>query len=215
MGQDIDKPVTVWDDMFLPSEVGLCISNFQYTGADGVTRPLVSTVETLNRAAGRPQVLDVPRLQWPRMLVASVLFSGIIVLLYVFLREKKGFGIFTGLLHSSLGLFFGITGSMLFFMTFISDHDYCYHNINILFINPLLLAAIPLGLIFGFTKIKKRRFVAARLLRALWSYVFLGGLLTVAVKLSPSFFQQNQVDLALVMPIAVTMVFIMAKINKS
>ena len=214
MGQDIDRPITVWDEMFLPSEIAMRAMEFHYTDAGGKDRALVSSVEVLNRSKGRPAVLDVPRIQWPRELMFSVFISGLIVLLYLFRGKEKGFMVFMGVLQSLLGLFFGIAGSALFFMSFFTNHDYTYHNSNIFFVNPLLLAIIPIGIIYAFTKDAKRRFVAARLLRAFWTYVVLGGLLTMVIKLSPSFYQQNQVDQALVMPLAFTLLVIMARLGR-
>jgi len=214
MGQDIDRPITVWEEMFLPSEIAKRVCDFSYAGPDGKEIPLVSSVEIRNKAIGRPVVLDTPRRQWPRELFISVLFSALVFLRYLFWGERKGFRIFMGIIHSLLGLFFGIAGSLLFFMSFFTNHDYTYHNSNIFFVNPLLLAAIPLGLIFAFTGNEKKRFITGRLLRTLWTYVLLGGLFTMAIKLSPAFYQQNQVDQALVLPIALTMIIVMARMNR-
>jgi len=214
MGQDIDKPITVWDDMFLPSEIGMRIKDYRYQDSYGNERNLVSHVEVLNKSTGRPIVLDVPRKQWPRELFVSLVFSALPVSVYLFCgkkeSKKKFIGIFLGLAQSLLGLFFGIAGSMLFFLTFFTDHDYTYHNSNIFFVNPLFLAAIPLGLIFAFTRNEKKRFVAALLSRVFWSCVLLGGFLTMAIKLSPAFYQQNQVTQALVLPTALTMLILMS-----
>ena len=214
MGQNIDRPITVWEEMFLPSEIAKRINECSVTWEDGKERPLVSSVEIIHRAK-RPAVLDVPRLQWPRELIFSLLFSS--VLLFFFLRQgsRKSFRISIGLIQSLLGLFFGIAGSMLFFMTFFTNHDYTYHNSNIFFVNPFFLALIPLGLIFAFTGSLKKRFVAGQLLRLFWAYVLLGGFLTMFIKISPAFYQQNQVDQALVMPIALVMVFIMSRSGKT
>jgi len=214
MGQNIDRHITVWEEMFLPSEIAKRINECSVTWEDGKERPLVSSVEIIHRAK-RPAVLDVPRLQWPRELIFSFLFSS--VLLFFFLRQgnRKSYRISIGLIQSLLGLFFGIAGSMLFFMTFFTNHDYTYHNSNIFFVNPFFLALIPLGLIFAFTGSLKKRFVAGQLLRLFWAYVLLGGFLTMFIKISPAFYQQNQVDQALVMPIALVMVFIMSRSGKT
>jgi len=214
MGQDIDRPITIWDEMFLPSEIALRIKDFRYTDPRGQERKLVSAVEILNTSHGRPLVLDVPRIQWPRELAASLLFSCVVSLVYFLLKSRKIRRIFLGILQSLLGLFFGTAGSLLFFMSFFTNHDYTYHNSNVLFVNPLFYAAIPLGLIFGFTKNKKKLFITARLLRIFWLYVLLGGLLTMAIKLSPAFYQQNQVDQALILPIALTMILIATKASE-
>jgi hypothetical protein len=217
MGQNIDLPLTVWDDMFLPSEIGLRLAEFSYAAADGVERPLVSNVERYHLAQGRPAVLDIPRLKWPGTLLFSFLFSSIIVILCIciclFDRRRPvarpRFRVFFGITQSLLGLFFGITGSVLFFLQFLTAHDYTYDNINIIFVNPLLLLLIPLGLSITFSASEKKRFRAARFSKILWVYVFGFGLLSMLLKLFPGFFQQNQIDLALVLPIALAMIVIL------
>jgi hypothetical protein len=214
MGQGIDRPIAVWEEMFLPSEIALRIKDFRYTGGDGRERVLVSAVETVNVSKGRPVVLDIPRRQWPRELFLSLLVSVLFLSLFFLRGERKGFRIFIGLAQSFLGFFFGIAGSILFFMTFFTDHDYTYHNINILFVNPLFFAAIPLGIILSFSKNGKKRFVAARLLRAFWFYVTLGAILTMAIKLSPDFYQQNQVTQALVLPLSLTLFFLSSLLGR-
>ena len=209
MGQDIDRPITVWDDMFLPSEIGMRIKDFRYIDVSGIEKPLVNSVEVLHTSQGRPAVLDVPRRQWPRELVVSLSFSAILVFAHFLWGKRKYFRAFFGIVQSTIGLFFGAAGGLLFFLTFFTDHDYAYHNSNILFVNPLFLLVIPLGLIYGFVKNDKKRFLAARLLKVFWAYVFLGGLLTMVIKLLPVFYQQNQVTQALVMPLALALFFLM------
>ncbi|MDR3336711.1 MAG: DUF4105 domain-containing protein, partial [Treponema sp.] len=217
MGQDIDTSITVWDEMFLPQEIGNRMLYFRYTDVFGAERDLVSSVEVLNRAINRPQVLEVPRKQWPRELILGV---GIGVLLWIFygirLKDEKTGRILLGISQSILGFFFGGAGLVLLFMTFFTNHDYTYHNSNIIFINPLLLAAVPLGLMMARRERKgswgdwrssrnKKSPSAERLLGILWAYVFLGGIATMGIKLLPWFYQQNQVTQALVLPFALTL----------
>lgn len=217
MGQDIDRPITVWDDMFLPSEVTLRISDFRFIDRYGQERQLVSDREVFFQSQGRPIVLDEPRLQWPRTLLASMLFSGILLGLNFAGRKlknnefRKGVKIFFGLLQSFLGLFFGIAGSMLFFMATFTEHDYTFNNLNLLFVNPLFLILVPLGLNLAFSKNEKKRSKAKRFSKFFWAYVFIGGVLTMVLKIFPAFFQQNQVDLALILPITLTMFYISAQ----
>jgi hypothetical protein len=210
MGQDIDTPLTVWQEMFLPQEIGDRILDFTYTDDGGRERKLVSSVEVLNRAVNRPQVLAVPRIQWPRELAVGLAVSVLLVSFMYIRRKRPAAGrVLLGVSHAILGLFFGAAGSVLFFMTFFTNHDYTYHNINVIFVNPLLLAAVPLGILMA--KKPQRagepsgRFSPEALLHILWTYVFLGGVLSMALKLLPWFYQQNQVDLAFILPIALTM----------
>jgi len=213
MGQGIDGPITEWEEMFLPSEIENRIKNFRYMDGDGNERSLVSSTEIFHISRERPIVLEVPPKRWPKEFFVGLLFSSLLLVLF-FLRKKFRAGrVIMGLLQSALGLFFGIMGSVLFFLTFFTNHDYAFHNSNVFFVNPLFLAVIPLSLIFTFSKNAKKRFVTARLLRYFWAYVLLGGLFVFAIKLSPDFYQQNLADLALVMPIAVTMIYIMMRLG--
>ena len=209
MGQDIDVPITIWQEMFLPAEIGLRISDFTYTDSAGIERPLVSSVEVLNRAKNRPAVLDVPRRQWPYELVVGILLAAMLVCFIRVSARRPLLGRrLLALTQSALGLFFGIMGSLLFFMTFFTNHDYSWHNSNILFINPLLLAAVPLGVIAAADKRAIKRWFAEQFLRALWTCVLFGGLLSMLIKLTPNFYQQNQVTQALVLPFALVLSYI-------
>ena len=214
MGQGIDRPIRVWDEMFLPSELAKRVYNFYFTDADGNERRLVSSVDIVYKAVGRPAVLDAPRLQWPRQLLVSFLFSGLLVFLYLRCGKQNRFRVFWGTLQSLAGFFFGLAGSMLFFLSFFTNHDYTFYNINILFVNPLFLAAVPLGLRFAFTADEKKRAAALRLLRLLWAYVLFGGLITIVVRIFPAFYQQNQVTQALMLPLALCMVLLMTRMQQ-
>jgi hypothetical protein len=215
MGQDIDTPLTVWQEMFLPQEIANRIRDFTYTDPEGRVRKFVTSVEVLNRAVNRPPVLEFPRKQWPRELAVGIA-AAVILVIFMHVRRKKPIAgrILLGVSQAVLGLFFGVAGSLLFFMSFFTNHDYTYHNSNIIYINPLLLAAVPLGIMMakgpknkGETGGDSRsgRFSPERLLRVLWTYVFLGGILTMVMKILPWFYQQNQVDLALILPFALVL----------
>ena len=201
MGQDIDTPITIWEEMFLPQEIGAHIQDFTYRDAAGIERKLVRSVEVLNRAVNRPQVLDAPRRQWPWELALGVLIAALLVLCAGLRRRDGRIGRagqwLWGLSQGVIGLFFGAAGTLLFFLSFFTNHDYAYHNSNVLFVNPLLLAALPLGILTA-----RGKALPERLLRLLWTYVLFGGLLTMAIKLLPGFWQQNQVTQALVLPFA-------------
>ena len=214
MGQGIDRPITVWDDMFLPSEIILRAENFYYTDIYGETRPLVTSVETVNLSRNRPIVLDEPKAVWHYVLIFSSVFSLLLFASYLIWYKRKCFRVSMGLINSALGFFFGLAGSMLFFMTFFTDHDYTYNNLNVIFVNPIILAAIPLGLSYGFSGKTKKRKKSSGLLAVLWLYVFLGGLLTIVLNMFPPFYLQNQVTLSLVLPIAFVMFLIMYKIKQ-
>jgi hypothetical protein len=211
MGQDIDAPITVWQEMFLPQKIGDCIRDFTYTDPKGTVRKLVTSVEALNKAVNRPQVLAVPRRQWPRELAVGTAAALLLCVFARIRRKRPAAGrILLGVSQALLGLFFGIAGLLLFFMAFFTNHDYTYHNSNLIYVNPLLLAALPLGVMMARGRNAKRasrvsRFSPERLLCILWIYVFMGGVLTLVLRLLPWFYHQNQVDLALILPIALAL----------
>jgi hypothetical protein len=203
MGQDIDKPTTVWEEMFLPSEVGRRIAEFSYNDSDGVSRQLVSDIVIVNRAIGRPAVLDIPRKQWPRELAFGAALMLLICVFYFVQAKKPGLGqILVGLSQSFAGLFFGIAALLLFFMSCFTNHDYTYHNMNLIFANPLLLAAVPLGILYAKAPNARARELPELLLRLLWLMVLLGIIVSMLLKLLPWFFQANLVDQMLMLPIA-------------
>jgi hypothetical protein len=203
MGQDIDTPLTVWEEMFLPAEIGSRIADFTYRDADGIERKLVTAVEVRNRGVNRPAILAAPPRKWIPALLIGLGLAGTLGLMRGLRKRRPRLSrMLLGLSQSVLGLFFGITGSLLCFMSFFTNHDYTYHNSNLLFINPLLLGAVPLGLMVALGKEPSRRIRAEFGLKALWTMVLLGSLLSMAIKLFPGFYQQNQVSQALVTPFA-------------
>jgi hypothetical protein len=203
MGRGIDRPITVWDEMFLPAEVGARVEEFSYTGDDGRERRLVSGVETVNTAVGRPPVLAVPRKQWPRELAAGCAAALVFIILLVFKgRGNRAADNIWAAGQGAAGLFLGVAGLVLFFMAFFTNHDYTYGNINLVYINPLLLAAAPLGVLYLVSPSPQERYKRGLAIKILWSYVLVSGFVVMALRLVPPLYQVNLVTLALVMPCA-------------
>ncbi|MDR2864266.1 MAG: DUF4105 domain-containing protein [Spirochaetaceae bacterium] len=206
MGQVIDNQISVKEEMFLPDETGNFIENFTYIDGNGKEQKLCSEVTKLYSAQGRPPALDSPRSNIISSLVAGILIAA----LFWFIQRlgnkfpvvgRKLFGIGNTL----LGLVAGIPGSVLFFMEFFTNHDYTYQNSNILFANPLLLFAIPFGLMFAFGKNEKKLRFRMGVLRILWTYVFLGASLAIIIKISPVYHQDNWAQLALILPVSIVL----------
>jgi hypothetical protein len=148
-------------------------------------------------------VLERPRRQWVRELILGLCIAALLLLVR-FLGDKypgPG-GVAWGALQGLLGLFFALTGTVLAFMTFFTNHDYTWHNINVLFVNPLWFAAVVWSFRFTFAATWGRRLRPEFLLKCFWTVVFALCLLTIPIKLLPFFYQQNQVTQALLLPIA-------------
>jgi len=203
MGQDIDTPITVWEEMFLPAEIGTRISEFEYTDARGIAHPLVLDREVIYQSHGRPPVLDSPRMQWPRELALGLLVALFLAALFYLQSKSPAAGqVALGLSHSLFGLFFGGAGLLLFFMSGFTSHDYTFHNANLYFANPLLLIAFPLGIRYAISKNYDKRLRTEFMLRLLWLLVVLGIFISMLIKVSPRFWQDNLTDQMLMLPIA-------------
>ncbi|MCL2762196.1 MAG: DUF4105 domain-containing protein [Treponema sp.] len=206
MGQNIDVPMTALEEMFLPSEVAARITNFTYIDSNDVPRPLVSEVEVVHLVEDRPPVLDIPRKQWPYQLVFSLFISLILGCLFFLQSKSAAHGqVALGIVHSLFGLFFGTAGLTLFFLVNFTSHDYAFNNANLFFCNPLLLAAFPLGIRYATSSTYTKRLRTECMLRLLWLLVALGILVSMVIKLFPSFWQQNLTDQMLMLPIALVL----------
>jgi hypothetical protein len=201
MGQDLDRPITVWDEMFLPGEIGRNIVNFRYRDGSGNERNLVSAVEVLNTTKERPPILNKPLTVWPYYLGLGIITAALLLLVNR-LRAKhpRTGGIVSGILHIAFGLFFGVAGCVLTFGLFFMNNDYIQQNISILFVNPLLLVMVPLGVLEAAHKCS--RVEPEKWLKRAWTYVFAAGMLTVLIKALPVFYQQNQSIQAVILPVA-------------
>ena len=207
MGQVIDVPTTVWDEMFLPSEAARNIADFEFVDPDGVTRRLVSDREEVFMSQGRPQVLQTPLVQWPRQLAFSLGLSLVLGGLFlVQARKSPALGqVVLGICHSLFGLLFGGAGLMLFFLANFTEHDYTFGNANILFSGPLLLALVPLGIRYAVADNYHKRLWPEFWIRVLWLLVVLGIFASMLIRLTPWFWQDNLTDQMLMLPIALVL----------
>ena len=201
MGQDLDRKITVWDEMFLPVEIARNIVDFTYTDNSGVERKLVSSVQVVNSSNNRQPILTTPLTTWPFALAAGVIFAFLLFRIKHLSKMHPRAGRITwGMTQSLLGLFFGGIGCVLVFGAFVMDNDYFQQNFNLLFVNPLLLVIFPLGILSALNK--ALRINPARCLHILWTSVFIAGSVTVLIRILPFFFQQNQSVQGIVLPIA-------------
>ena len=208
MGQRIDTPVTVWDDMFLPSEVGKRIDEFWYTDPDGGRRKLVTSVDIVNTSYGRPAVLNAPRKQWPYELALGCILAALFAFFFMLqIKKVKAGRILAGFSISLCGLFFGIAGLLLYFMSLFTDHDYTYQNFNMIYCTPLLLVCVPAGICYALTKNPKKQAANCELSRIIWLIALLGIFISMIIKLFPGFYQDNLTDQLLMLPIALVFAF--------
>jgi hypothetical protein len=179
LGYPVDRPVTRWDEMFIPMVVADEIAAM----SDAAGGQLVET-DTMLYTSSLPGPRDVPTPVWYRYLLTGLLVAGFGWLSGRFMPRAwlEGLGLAWVLVSSTLGL--GLAALWLF-----TDHAVARDNANLLLLNPLLLLALLPGL---------RRPGAVLLLA--------GNLLAFALLLLPAH-QYNLDVLALLTPINLAVAF--------
>lgn len=207
----IDRPVTAWEEMFLPTELERHIKAFKYLDDTGAHVPLFKGEKIYYAAQHRPPTPDDPGPLWPVMLAWGLLAAGVLLGLFHLhsKSEKRRFRVLAGLYLSFVGFAFGGAGSILLFMWLGTDHDATHYNENLFFVNPIWLAYLVVGLMLAFGRAS-----AAKLMLRL-AYV-LGALsaLGLALGLLPWFAQDSSLTLVLMIPLTIALVIAARLANK-
>jgi hypothetical protein len=222
-GQPVDRPLSVWEEMFLPMEMQQHFRGLVVRDENGAEIPLVRNESTWF-IADRPPVREAPPRSWPAFLVAGTLLGALMgVLGHVSGRPavpasdagRHGPGAPPGTSDPrpgrsprheralSLGflavvsvwlLVTGLLGTAIAGMWGFTDHYVTYRNENVLQANPLALLLLALAAA-GLGRVRAKAL-------ARWLAVAIAGLalLGVLLKLLPGFQQANPLVLALTVP---------------
>jgi hypothetical protein len=203
MGEEIDKPVSKYEEMYLPSEFAAALVDFTYEGANGKIQPLVSDIKKINTAIGRPAVLSMPPMDNLYAFFAGMAEAGFFMLLIMFRKKNRGARVVFGIGQSIVSLYWALMGTILFYAMFFSNHIYTYNNINIIYANPLLFAGVPFGVLYAFTKHHRKRVFYFRVLKILWTYVLTGSVFAVLLRIAGFNCTNNTLILLLIVPSAI------------
>ncbi len=203
MGDYIDKPITQWDEMFVPQRVMETLRRVNNVDDQGKEMPLVHSERFLLQANRAPSWDAPPHRKIP-LFVAGTVIGGLLgFAAFRWLRARDAapktslttrlaFAIPAGLLT----LLTGLLGSLFVFFWVDTDHKVAWHNENILQTSPLSLAMVVL--VFGVLRDK----AWARRALPVLAYVLAGmSLLGLVLKLLPWFDQVNGEIIALLLPI--------------
>jgi hypothetical protein len=214
MGEEIDKPLSRYEEMYLPSEFTEALVGFSYKDAHGNIRPLVSRVKKMNTASGRPAVLSRPPHDKLYAFFAGMAGAVVFVLLIILGKKNRGFRVVLGIVQSLMALFWALAGTVLFYAMFFSHHTYTYNNLNIIYANPILFAGVPLGIICAVTKHEGTYAVYSRGLKALWTYVLTGSVSTIVLRTAGLNYSDNTLALLLIVPSATVLSFLRNLLKK-
>jgi hypothetical protein len=194
LGHPVDRPISVWEEMFLPLAVREHFRRLTVPGSNGAQVPLVRSERTLFESSDRLPPATPP--DWlPFYLAAGVALGGTVLALTAMVPRDRAARIWFLLLTSMWVLVTSIAGILLAGLWGLTDHAAAYHNENVLQMN--LLALPLLWLLPGFVRGGRR----AGLTLGLATLVAAISLVGLLLKLLPQFYQVNGPIIALALPV--------------
>lgn len=153
LGPGVDRPISAWEEMFLPMALREHARRVVLPGPAGTTVPLVAGERTLFESTA-PAPPDAPPAWLPWYLLLGAAVGGLAVLLGTLAgaRGRRWGRAGLGLLAVVWGLVGGLGGTVLSVLWGLTDHVMAYRNENLFQLNPLLLALallVPVGLARG------------------------------------------------------------------
>lgn len=193
LGSRGDRPISIWEEMFLPMVLRDAVRDVSVRGEDGLARPLVMAEDVLAPGPG-PGEPEGPPSWLPFYLVLGLAMGGA-------LAWSGAGGAMDGrwrrIVFVALGTVWSVTagavGTILVLVLF-TDHEFMAWNANVFLLNPLSLALaflVPLAV-----RRPRARGAAERLALTVAGVAVVG----VALRGLPAFRQDNAIFLALVVP---------------
>ena len=195
LGPEADRPISKWDEMFLPMRLRDEVRAFRVRDAAGNLVPLVAREQTVFTANRPPERSGPPR--WLLgYLLAGLAVAGAVVVLARAARRSGAARTGLAVVTVPWLLFAGIGGLVLLGLWGATDHAIAYRNVNLFQLSPL---ALPLAVLVPALALGKRwaRRGAVRLSLVVAALSVLGLLL----KVLPWFHQVNGEMVALALPI--------------
>jgi Domain of unknown function (DUF4105) len=193
LARPVDRPISKWQEMFIPMELRDHIRDVTVFDEAGVERPLVASEQVYYESSVRRSLDRPPRWMIWYLAVGVVVAAGVLALGRVTSGTGGwGFATFT----SVWGLFIGVAGLALIFLWAFTDHNTSYGNENLFFLTPLALPLVITAPLAAAGRMRAKKATAYVALAVVASSV-----LGVLVKVLPWFYQVNGQLLALFLPI--------------
>lgn len=195
LARPTDKPISQYDEMFLPMALHRHLRDITVTGADGRTHPLVRSERTLYTSTATPPPAKPPT-WWPWFLLAGLIVGGA---LYAMSRSfatsapaRTGFLLVGG----AWTLFAGLGGLVLAALWGLTDHWATYYNENLLQLSPVALL-----LAFTLRRVAWRPHEPHAIADRLAIFVAVSSLAGLVLKLLPGASQVNWEIIAFALPV--------------
>jgi hypothetical protein len=145
MGPLVDRPITRYEEQFLPGELADAIRRTEVAGGDGALHPLVKQERFLWEPKRASSPVDPPTwIGW--MAGAGVGLGASLLALGLRAAASRAARVALGVLLAALGLFFGFFGTFFLAAWAFTDHEVGYRNENVLLSPPWALALAVAGI---------------------------------------------------------------------
>jgi hypothetical protein len=209
LAQPVDRPISVWEEMFLPMELMSRIREMTVVNEAGETVPLVkSEFAAWERTA--PLTLADPSSRWLTFTLVGVLAGGVVLLTGVQRARHRSGGALFPWLTTAWAVVTGMLGMVLLGLWVATDHTAAHYNENLFQVNPLLLGlAVLVPLAARGSAVMAGR--AARLA------VVIAGLSVIGLlaRVLPGFTQSNGEIIGLVMPVHLAVAYSLVVLARS
>jgi hypothetical protein len=207
IGPATDRPISAWEEMFLPVRMMEYLREMTVPDGDGGERPLVKRELTVYESTLGPEPEAPP--DWTlRFLAAGVALAGFFLLLG-WLGSKWSVARFLAALASATwALVLGIGGAFMLGIWFLTAHWAGYRNENLFFLNPLALA---LALLIPYAAVAKPW--AVRWARGLAIFIAAAAILGLILQPLPWLPQTNAEIIAAVLPPTLAMTWVVLRLT--
>ena len=143
LGPATDRPISAWEEMFLPLALRDHLRSIQVPAPGGGTRPLVRS-EAIEYVSSAPEPPAEPPVWWPRYLGAGAVIGALLLLLGERSRSSGAARFGFRIIGIGWSVVAGLAGVALAYLWAFTDHSAAYANQNLFQLSPLSLLIAPL-----------------------------------------------------------------------
>jgi hypothetical protein len=200
LGHPCDRPISRWEEMFLPMEMRRYLDEVTVADVAGKSVPLVVSDKTLFTGTRPPVRTEPPR--WGiYFLLAGVILASAMLLLHRGAPRSKAAHVILAILIFAWTLLGALASAALLFFDLVSSHWPTYYNENFFQMPPVVLLALAV-LVLPVGRRKRK------LLAILWGVTAASSLLGLGLKLLPAFYQNNWEFIFWLLPVHVAVAII-------
>jgi hypothetical protein len=199
LARPTDRPISRYEEMFLPMALHRYLRDITVTGPDGKSHPLVKSERTLYTSTATPPPVKPPA-WWPWFLLAGLIVGGALYAMSGAFEKSAPARTGFLLLGGAWTLFAGLGGLALAALWGLTDHWATYYNENLLQLSPVALL-----LAFTLRRVAWRSRKPHPIAERLAMFVAISSLAGLALKLLPGPSQVNWEVISFALPVNIAL----------